>query len=147
MRNTLGLPVASLVLAAALAGLVLLTHGIDDHPLNELELGATAGALGLIIYGIQGLISVWVEGKELRPGRVPPHLTDVLSWSIVGISFVLLLVAIALTFGLVSDWGPIALGLLAGTGCLILAFLLVAYKEAFLGDEASFDRRDDGIPW
>ena len=147
MRNTLGLPLVSLAIAAILIVVILLTHGIGDHPLNELEIGGTAAALGLIIFGIQGLISVWVEGEELKPGRVPPHLTDLLSWSIVTVSFVLLLDGIALAYGLASDWSPIALGLLAGAGCLILAFLLVGYKEAFIGDEASFDRRDDGVPW
>lgn len=147
MRNTLGLPLVSLAIAAVFIVIVLLTHGIGSHPLNELEIGAVAGALGLIIFGIQGLISVWVEGEELTPGRVAPHLTDQLSWSIVGVSFVLLLDGIALSYGLVADWGPISIGLLAGLGCLILAFLLIGYKEAFLGDEASFDRRDDGVPW
>ena len=78
---------------------------------------------------------------------MPPHLTNPLSWSIVTVSFVLLLDGIALAYGLAADWSPIALGLLAGAGCLILAFLLVGYKEAFIGDEASFDRRDDGVPW
>ena len=34
-----------------------------------------------------------------------------------------------------------------GTDAFLLAAMLVAYKEAFLGEEARFDRRDDGVPW
>ena len=147
MRNTLGLPLISLGIAGILIVLVLITHGIGSHPLNELEIGAAAFALGLLIFGIQGLISVLLEGEELHPGRVAPRLTNLLSVAIVSSSFVLLLVGFALTYGLTADWSPITLGLLAGAGCLILAFLLIGYKEAFLGDEASFDRRDDGVPW
>lgn len=147
MRNTTGLPFVSLILAAILIVVVLITHGIGDDPLTELELGATAAAVAFIIYGAQGLISVVLEGTELRPGRRPPHLTGPLTtWTVV-LSFVLLLDAITLAFGVAADWGPIGLGFLAGGGCLILAFLLVGYKEAFLGEEARFDQRDDGVPW
>ena len=39
MRNTLGLPLVSLAIAAILIVVILLTHGIGDHPLNELEIG------------------------------------------------------------------------------------------------------------
>ena len=38
-------------------------------------------------------------------------------------------------------------GVAAGAGCVFLATLLVCYKEAFLGDEARFDDREDGVPW
>ena len=43
--------------------------------------------------------------------------------------------------------GKLWLGIAAGAGCMSLAVLLIFYKEAFLGDEARFDDREDGIPW
>jgi hypothetical protein len=147
MRNTSGLPLASLVAAIVLTVIVLLTHGINNDPLSELEIGAVAGALGLYIYAIQGLISVVVDGKELKPGKTPPHLTDLLTDSIVAICALLIMDGLALAYGIASNWGAIALGALAGAGSILLSFLLVAYKEAFLGEETRFDRRDDGVPW
>ena len=59
-------------------------------PLSELQLGAVAGALTLGVFGIQGLISVLLEGRELRPGMAPPHLTNPLSAAIVIVSILLL---------------------------------------------------------
>jgi hypothetical protein len=53
----------------------------------------------------------------------------------------------ALAYGIAGDWGTTAIGLLAGLGCFLMAAMLVAYKEGFLGEEARFDRRDDGVPW
>jgi hypothetical protein len=59
----------------------------------------------------------------------------------------LLVDAILLGYGIVDDWEPMAIGALAGVGCLVLAMLLIFYKEAFVGDESRFDAREDGVPW
>ncbi len=147
MRNTSGLPLTALVTAIVLSVLVLVTHGINTDPLNEIQIGAAAGALGLFIYAIQGLISVVVDGKELTPGKIAPHLTDQLSDGIVAICALLIMDGMTLAYGIADGWGAIALGALAGTGSILLSLLLVAYKEAFLGEETRFDRRDDGVPW
>jgi peptidoglycan/LPS O-acetylase OafA/YrhL len=133
MRNSPRLPAVALVAAVALAGIVWLTHG--NGPLTELELGGIAWSIGL------------VEGQELHPGRVRPRLTGPLSVGIVVLALALVGTAVALAWGLTGNWGPEALGWVAGAGCLILAVMLVLYKEGFVGDEASFDEREDGVPW
>jgi hypothetical protein len=133
------------VAAVVLAVIVWLTHG--EGPLTELELGGIAWSIGLAIFGLQGLLSVLVEGQELHPGRVRPRLTEPLSVAIVVFALALCGTAVALAWGLTGDWSPEALGWLAGAGCLILAVILIFYKEAFVGDEACFDERDDGVPW
>lgn len=115
--------------------------------LTELEIGLTAIAFTLAIFGIQGLISVLLEGRRLLPGRVRPRLTNPLSVAIVVFALLLFGIAIFLGIGIVRGWGPLALGTLAGLGCLDLALLLIFYKEAFIGDEACFDERNDGVPW
>jgi peptidoglycan/LPS O-acetylase OafA/YrhL len=145
MRNSPRLPGVALVVALILAGTVWVTHG--NGPLTELELGGVAWAIGLAIFGLQGLLSVLVEGEELEPGRVRPRLTDVLSVGIAVFSVALFAAAIVLAYGLTADWSTGALGVVAGAGCLAVAFLLVFYKEGFVGDEACFDEREDGVPW
>jgi hypothetical protein len=147
VTNSPRLPVVSLILASLLA--IAAAATIDPGrplPLSELQLGAVGGALTLAIFGIQGLISVLLEGRELRPGLVPPHLTNPLSAAIVIVSILLFGDALLLGYGIVNGWGTAALGV-AGAGCVFLATLLVCYKEAFLGDEARFDDREDGVPW
>src|SRR5262245_13515078 len=145
MRNSPRLPSVALLVSLALAVTVWLTHGYG--PLTELELGGIAWSIGLAIFGLQGLLSVLVEGEELRPGRMPPRLTGPLTGGIVVFSLALLAIATTLAYGLTADWSPGAIGLLAGAGCLAVAAILVFYKEGFIGDEASFDERDDGVPW
>ena len=148
MTNSPRLPIVALILAGLLA--IAAAATIDPGgplPLSELQLGAVAGALTLGVFGIQGLLSVLLEGRELRPGMAPPHLTNPLSAAIVIVSILLFGDALLLGYGIVTGWGIAALGVAAGAGCVFLATLLVCYKEAFLGDEARFDDREDGVPW
>ena len=148
MTNSPRLPVVALILAILLA--IAAAAAIDPGqplPLSELQLGAIGGALTLAIFGIQGLISVLLEGRELRPGVATPQLTNPLSAAIVIVSILLFGDALLLGYGIVFGWRTAALGIAAGAGCIFLATLLVCYKEAFLGDEARFDDREDGVPW
>lgn len=145
MRNGPALPFVAIVAAIVLSIVVMATHG--PGPLSVLELGAVAWAITLAVYGVQGIVSVLIEGQELHPGRVRPRITGPLSLGIVVLSLALFGDAVLLAYGITSDWSPSRLGGIAGAGCLLLAIVVVAYKEAFVGDEASFDRRDDGVPW
>jgi hypothetical protein len=138
----------ALYLAAVLAIVLLVTTRDGGRiPLTEVELGLVAAAVTLTVYGLQGPISIAVEGVELVPGRRGPMLSGPLSVSIVLFSIALLIVAVALGWGIADDWAERTIGILAGIGSLLLALILMFYKEAFLGDEACFDDRDDGVPW
>src|ERR671921_205400 len=118
MTNSPRLPIASLILASILAIAAALTIDPGEPlPLSELQLGAVGGAVTLAVFGIQGLISVLLEGRELRPGMAPPHLTDPLSAAIVIVSLLLFGDALLLGYGIVIGWGPAALGVAAGMGC------------------------------
>jgi len=148
MQNSPKLPILSLCLAAAITALLVLTTSKGERiPLTEIELGLVAAVVTLAVFGVQGLISIAVEGVELVPGRRGPVLTGPLSVSIVLFSLALFCIAVALARGIADGWGERTIGILAGIGSLILALLLMFYKEAFLGDEARFDDRDDGVPW
>lgn len=146
MRNSPWLPIVTLSVAF-LAGVYIGVAAAGDDPLNELQLGVAAAALAFAIYGVQGLISVLVEGETLRLGRRPPHLTDPLSVGILALTLVLFCIALLLAYGIADGWRTLAIGSLAGAGCIVLALLLIFYKEAYLGDEAELEPRDDGIPW
>ena len=151
MDNSPRLPTVSLLISLGLIIIAVLSHaargGSDVFHLSEVEIGLVAAAFTLSIFGVQGLISVLLEGRRLTPGIVRPRLTDALSRGIVVFSVILLAVAIILAYAIVSDWTPRAIGLASGAGCIVLAILLVFYKEAFVGDEACFDEREDGVPW
>jgi hypothetical protein len=138
----------SLLAAVGLAIAVAVTlDPANPIPLSELQLGALGGGVAFTVFGLQGLLSIWSEGRELRTGVVPPTLTNPLSAAIVVLSLLLFAVSLLLGYGIVTGWDTLRLGSAAGVGCLLLAALLLLYKEAFLGDEARFDDREDGVPW
>lgn len=148
LRNSPKLPLLALYLSAGLAILLLITtRNGGRFPLTEIEIGLVAAVVTLAIYGLEGLISIAIEGVELVPGHRGPILTGPLSASIVLFSIALLAVAIALGWGIADNWAERTIGVLAGVGSLLLALILMFYKEAFLGDEACFDDRNDGVPW
>lgn len=150
MRNTPTVPIVALVVAAVLAVVTVIRYLSLDREadvLTEGQIGLAAWAFALAIYGVQGLISVMLEGRELHIGRVRPRLTNPLSLAIVVFALILLADAVLLGYGIIDDWEPMAIGTLAGVGCLVLALLLIFYKEAFVGDETRFDEREDGVPW
>ncbi len=151
MDNSPRLPTVSLLIAAVLAVLTALLSAPADEGaafrLSEIQIGFAGVALTLAIFGAQGLISVALEGRQLEPGRSAPRLTDPLTGAILVLVVLLLATAWWLATSLLAGAGASQVGLAAGLGCIALALLLVVYKEAFVGDEARFDRRDDGIPW
>ncbi|HEU0115488.1 MAG TPA: hypothetical protein VFQ80_12470 [Thermomicrobiales bacterium] len=148
MRNGPTLPLVALVVAIVLAIIVIAwSAGQPAGPLSELAIGGVAIALTLAIFGVQGLLSVLLEGETLTPGRMPPRLTGPLSAGIVIAAILLLADAIALGWSLVDGWATAWIGAFAAIGCGLLALILVFYKEGFVGDEAGFDDRNDGIPW
>ncbi len=150
MQNSPGIPLASLVVAIALA-IVTAASGMAsvgrDPPLTELQIGATAWALALGILGAQGLVSIVVEGREVLPRIIKPRLNNPLSAVIAAASILLLMLAGLTGLAIVSGQSTAVIGSAAGAGCLDLGFLLLFYREAFIGHEAHLDVRQDGVPW
>jgi hypothetical protein len=150
MQNSPGIPLAALVVVIALATITMLSviAGVGGGiALNELQLGATAWALALGIYGLQGIVSIVVEGRQVFPGMIKPRLNNPLSAAIAVLSVVLFVLAGATGFAIVSGQSTALIGTAAGAGCLDLGLLLLFYKEAFIGHEAHLDLRQDGVPW
>ncbi|HET7093561.1 MAG TPA: hypothetical protein VFI22_08795, partial [Thermomicrobiales bacterium] len=103
MRNGSTLPLVALGVAIVLAAIVIASNaGQPAAPLSELAIGGVAIALTLAIFGVQGLLSVLLEGETLTPGRMPPRLTGPLSAGIVIAAILLLIDAFALGWSLVN---------------------------------------------
>ena len=150
MQNSPGIPLASLVVAIALVVVAAVSGmaGVGRDPaLTELQIGATAWALALGIFGVQGLVSIIVEGRQVVPGIIKPRLTNSLSAVIAAASILLFMLAGLTGLAIVSGQSTAVIGTAAGAGCLDLGLLLVFYKEAFIGHEAHLDVRQDGVPW
>ena len=150
MQNSPGIPLAALVAAIALATITMLSviAGVGGGlALNELQLGGTAWALALGTYGLQGIVSIVVEGRQVLPGIIKPRLNNPLSAVIAALSVLLFVLAGLTGFAIVSGQSTALIGTAAGAGCLDLGLVLLFYKEAFIGHEAHLDLRQDGVPW
>src|ERR1700682_709894 len=121
--------------------------GGGDPALNELQIGAAAWALTLAIFGVQGIVSILLEGQQLLVGTIAPRLTNPLSAAIAAPSVLLFILAGLTGLAIVSGQPTAVVGTAAGAGCLDLGLLLLFYKEAFIGHEAHLEPRQDGIPW
>lgn len=150
MQNSPGIPLAAFVVAIILAGatIVSVMAGVGGDPaLNELQIGAAAWALTLAIFGVQGIVSIVLEGRQLLVGTIGPRLTNPLSAAVAALSVLLLILAVLTGLAIVSGQPTTVVGTAAGAGCLDLGLLLLLYKEAFVGHEAHLEPRQDGIPW
>jgi len=118
-----------------------------DAVLNELQIGGTAWALTLGLFGVQGIVSIVLEGRQLVLGTIEPRLNNPLSAAIAAISVLLFMLAGLTGLAIVSGQSTTIVGLAAGVGCFALGLLLLLYKEGLIGHEAHLDPRRDGIPW
>src|SRR6266852_7040500 len=119
MQNSPRIPVAAFVVAIALAGvtIVSLMAGVGGNPaLNELQIGATAWALALGIFGVQGIVSIIVEGRQVLPGTMTPRLNGPLSTAIAALSILLLALAGLTGLAIVSGQSTALIGTAAGAG-------------------------------
>jgi len=150
VQNSPLIPLAAFVVAIALAGATILSVivGVGGNPaLNELQIGATAWALTLGIFGAQGIVSIVLEGRQLFLGTIEPRLDSSLSAAIAALSVLLFILAGLTGLAIVSGQPTAVIGSAAGAGCLDLGLLLLFYKEAFIGHEAHLEPRQDGVPW
>jgi len=150
VQNSPGIPLAAFVVAIILAGatVVSVMAGVGGDPaLNELQIGAAAWALTLAIFGVQGIVSIVLEGRQLFVGTIGPRLTNPLSAAAAALSVLLLILAGLTGLAIASGQPTTVVGTAAGAGCLDLGLLLLLYKEAFVGHEAHLEPRQDGIPW
>jgi hypothetical protein len=158
-RNDPGGPLAALIAAVAFfwgariyGTLVVGAAPGEPVPLSVFQIGLMALGILLVIYGIIGLVTIWLEGRELqlgrrraRPGRVA---------FTVGLVLVAILVAASGLFaGIIGEdlhavrAHPAREGLLAGIIFLLAALVLAFYRRFFMDDVVEADDERSEVPW
>ncbi len=93
--------------------------------LSDLEIAVVAWGLTLLIFAVQGFISVLLEGREVRAGRIRPHLPRGIGVARALGSLVLVASAIILGVGIALHGSVRVSGSLAGVGAIVLALALM----------------------
>jgi hypothetical protein len=119
VQNSPGIPLAAFVGAIVLAGATIFSvmAGVGADPaLNELQIGAAAWAVTLAMFGAQGIVSIVLEGRQLRVGTIGPRLTSPLSVAIAACSILLLVLAGLTGLAIVAGQPTAVVGTAAGAG-------------------------------
>lgn len=161
-RNDTVVPYFALVFSAALFLMAYLNNqmrvmheaGVVPH-LTVGNIGLMAFAMVLFVYGFIGLLSNWLEGSELRPGKHEPEPSSLPM--VAGVVLSLLLVMLSgffvrtLVFANNPETGYYsATTLQAGVFAsmmLILALLIAIYKKYFVPEEVLAEDEKSDFPW
>ncbi|MER3480682.1 MAG: cytochrome C [Meiothermus sp.] len=123
-----------------------------QHSMSVGSIGLMAFAMVLFIYGFIGLISNYLEGSEMRPGKhiAPPSSLPVVA----GVVLSLLLVGLAgffartLVYAAKEGFNPNALqGGVFAAMMLIIAVLVVIYMKFFQEQEVLAEEDKAEFPW
>lgn len=158
-RNDPVLPTFSLILALGLfyaayldGRLLARLQGHTPMELSVGQIGLMAFGAVLLLYGLMGLVSFWLEGVELRPGRHFP--TPSTAPVATGVILVLLLTALSgffvrlIVYSAQTGHNPTWLqGLIFGSISLVVAALFGIYKKFFGRDEAVTEDEKGEFPW
>jgi hypothetical protein len=166
-RNDATIPWLALLTASAL--FLVLAYSFSTHPPPEpaaaqvprldfvpshlylYEVFLTSVIMILAIYGIHGLVSVWLEGRELEPGRRPTRNSPWAFWAILACLSAVLAISVAfagaIAEGLRAGPDTVREGFLMGSLLLLFALALALYKHHFLPDEVLVEDPDTDVPW
>ncbi len=128
--------------------------GVASH-LTAGSIGLLAFSIVLFVYGFIGLISNWLEGEELTPGRHNPEPSSlpvvagvVLSLLLVLLSGFFVRTLIPLKVGEEVLMASSAVqGTVFGSMMLIIAMLVAIYKKFFQEEEILAEDEKSDFPW
>jgi len=121
---------------------------IPTH-LEAYEIALIAWVTVLAVFGLQGLISVWLEGRELeadKPKRASEPLAAVVAMGALALAEVFLAARLVRALHVAPEPAG-TLALYASLGAFILAVMLIIYRRYFIDDEVIVGEREDGVPW
>lgn len=129
------------------SGRVSLWPGLPSH-LEAYEIGLVAWVVLLSLFAIQGMISVWLEGRELKVGK-PTRASEPIAALLLAVLLALLEFIWIVQFvrGLYGGAPPAMIAIYAALLSFTLAILLLIYRRAFLSAETILQERDDHVPW
>lgn len=120
---------------------------IPGH-LESYQIALIVWGFVLALYGVQGLLSVWLEGQQLRPAEKNPAREPLGAVVVMAlVAGVVLFFAVQFIQGLRYQPDPQRLALDGAVLFFGLAAMLVLYRKYFLGEEVVTQDRDDGVPW
>lgn len=160
-RNDTVVPYFALVFSAALFLIsylniqLLFDRGVELHRLTVGTMGLVTFGMVFFLYGFIGLISNWLEGSELRPGKHQPEPSSLPV--VVGVVLSILLVVLSgffartLVFANNPEFGyyndpTLQAGVFASI-MLLLAVLIVVYKKFFMEEEVLVENEKSEFPW
>jgi hypothetical protein len=120
--------------------------------LTSVQIALLALSALLVIYGCVGLLSVWLEGRMLRPGvRSPTAAVAALAIGIVS-SVAIVVLAAFLVAAVRSDLrgehvAPVREGAILAAISLLCAIVLTVYRKYFMQEEALVEEEDSEVPW
>jgi hypothetical protein len=128
---------------------------LKGHPIEKLSsgmVGLVAFGFVLLVFGVIGLLVVWLEGEEPRPivRRAAPG-----PWAFAAVILAALaLVASSGIFVQAILWSqstrqnlPLQEGVLFGIVALLVATVLALYKRYFQDEEVKTESMDSEVPW
>ena len=120
---------------------------MPEH-LKAYEIGLVAWTFLLALFGLQGLITVFLEGEELEPHEGKEREGSLGAIALLA-GLLALEVALAVLFarGLYTGAQAKTLALYGGGIFLALAAMLIVYRRAFVKDEVIAQEREDDFPW
>ncbi len=159
-RNDALIPVWTLVIAAVLGWAAYqdgnrITALLGGHAAGALsvgQIGLVTFGLVFAVYGMMGLVSSWLEGVELRPGRYTPEVG--VGPMVAGMLLALFLAAASGLF--VKDIRQtlqteqvrtLNEGVIFGAMALLSALLIIVYKQYMVGEEAIAEDEHSEVPW
>jgi len=159
-RNDAVIPIWALVIAAVLGWaayedgqrMTVLAGGHAPIALSVGQTGLVTFGLVFAVYGLMGLISVWLEGVEMRPGRAVPEVG--VGPMVAGIVVALCLAAASGLFAQdirqtlqTEHVRALNEGVIFGAMALLSTLLIVIYKEYMVGEEAIAEDIHSEVPW
>jgi hypothetical protein len=120
---------------------------IPEH-LKAYEIGLVAWTFLLGLFGVQGLITVFLEGEVVEPHEGEEREGS--PWAVLlmaGLWAAEVVFSVLFARGLYGGARSEVLALYSGAIFLALAAMLIVYRRCFIKDEVVAQEREDDFPW
>ncbi len=121
--------------------------GLPSH-LEAYELGLVAWVIVVGLFAIQGFLSIWIEGRELKVGESARASESAVALLLAAFLTVLTLVlAWQFMLSLYRGAPPSVIAVYAALSLFTLAAFILIYRRAFVPSETIVQAHDDHVPW